>query len=146
MVPDNNAAIKEVIRLLEESRGADVALGEAVRWSVKPEIKRLLSQGVYVDSRLPPNNITPLMLASSPEVARLLVKHGADINAVDREGRTPLLCFLQGLQSPAKARRYIGELIRLGADVKIASAEGLLPMDEARSKYPDEVLELLAID
>jgi ankyrin repeat protein len=77
------------------------------------------------------NGNTPLHLAN-PEKLRLfemLVEHGADINAVNAWGRSPLLEMIRRLEySPYGGRRsnvkVFERLLELGADVLVADDQG----------------------
>jgi uncharacterized protein len=143
MKPDNRQALIEMVHLVEKKHGGAVALGEAVRWSLTKEITRLLDAGVAVDARIPPNDSTPLMLANKPAVAKMLVTRGADVNARDMNGRTPLHCFLLALFKPKIAKDYLAALVELGADVAVVSNEGEIPTALAMGKYGEEVASLL---
>lgn len=141
--PDNRRTLVDIIHKTEKLHGRATALGEAARWSLTEEVKRLLADGVPVDSRIPPHEVTPLMLASQPSMARLLVKHGADINARDNQGRTALIWFLLGSFPPGVRYKYVKALLALGADRYLASLDGISPVDIAKEKGCHELSELL---
>jgi len=62
---------------------------------------------------------TPLHHAGSPEVARLLILHGADVDGVNRSKRTPLIeASARGLENLARV------LVESGADVEAMDEEG----------------------
>lgn len=66
---------------------------------------------------------TPLFAARSMQVVDLLIKAGADVNARDREGNTPLFRFrLHGEMGDA--------LIAAGADINIRNKQGMTPLHE----------------
>ena len=90
------------------------------------------------------NGFTPLIWASGgrhfkdTSVPRFLLDHGADINAQDQLGRTPL-----------HRASYIGalEVVRLllehGADVEVKGNDGMTAFQEAAEEGHDEVVKLL---
>lgn len=143
MKPQNEKAIREVIHLTEERKGSGAALIEAVRWSISDEVLRLLDAGIDVDTRSPETQTTPLMAATDPKIAELLVKRGADVNAVDASGRTPLVWYLKGLNKKSAAKKYVRALLSLGARVPCDLNEEESPFIHAREKYGEEIVELL---
>jgi uncharacterized protein len=142
MKPDNDQTIRDLIRMVEERDGGGPALYEAVRWSIRDEVVRLLDAGIDPDTRSGDRQSTPLMAANNAEIAELLVKRGADVNSKDRDGRTPLVWYLIGLNRKASAIKFINTLLRLGATVPDLNDE-YSPFIQAQAKYGDEVVALL---
>jgi len=88
---------------------------------------------------------TPLHWASSrmdPEVITLLVQAGADLNATDDGGRTPLHAAAGESHNPA----LIGMLVEAGADIDGRDHGGRTPLHEAAAQgwQPATVVALLA--
>jgi ankyrin repeat protein len=72
--------------------GGKTPLHYATRDGYLDVVRELLDAGAAIDDR-DPNDITPLLMAASNDrvaVARFLIARGADIQAVDWYGRTPL--------------------------------------------------------
>lgn len=130
------------IRLFEQHGDLVTALGEAVRFGLVDEILRLVENGVDVNSRKE-NGVTPLMLANTPKIAKLLIDRGADVNARDDEGRTPLLWFLLGLSGKRTAEKYIRTLLAAGADLRVQTLDGRTAQALAEKKYGPEIAKLL---
>jgi len=145
MQPDNKQALIEYVRECEQRSGKPTALKEAVRWGLINEVNRLLDSGCDINSHVPPNDVTPLMLATSVSMAKHLVKRGADINATDSSGRTPLIWYLLGFQRVRSAKSYVQTMIDLGADVSITSSTGENAYNLALEKYGEEVAALMII-
>jgi ankyrin repeat protein len=105
----------EMVKLLIE-HGADVNLR-----TMRQEWKRQVTAEPR-EKWLPQGYLTPLLFASRQgclECARLLVEHGADMNATDLEGVSPLIsAIINGHYDVA------GYLIDRGADVNIADKTG----------------------
>jgi Ankyrin repeats (3 copies)/Ankyrin repeats (many copies) len=83
------------------------------------------SQDVY-------NRSTPLHLASrqgNEEVARVLVEHGAEVSAKDKDGSTPLHEASSG--GGVDLARF---LVEHGADASAKGENGLTPLHEASSR------------
>jgi ankyrin repeat protein len=131
----NETAITEMIRMIEKEKGPAFALAEAARWSNFEELDRLLLNYGDPDRRIPPNDVTPLMLASVPRVASKLVSLGADVNATDIHGNTPLLWFLKLNFPVKKVLPYLKKLVELGAKVDVVSSDGQSAKELAMRKY-----------
>ncbi|MBK8093798.1 MAG: ankyrin repeat domain-containing protein [Verrucomicrobiaceae bacterium] len=84
--------------------------------------------------------ITPLHLAAYPEMAELLVRRGADINVRSNDGQTPLIV------QAAEAEGYdvMETLLRLGADAMARDIRGEDALDIARAREEADKVELLA--
>ncbi len=84
------------------------------------------------------SGMTPLMLYPDKESAKELIRAGADVNSVDREGNTALHYALR-YGSPEDARY----LIKKGADYNRPNQEGETPVQIAVENGMDAVLELM---
>lgn len=115
----------------------DFALRCAAQQGWKTVCERLLALGANAASRLDEFSGTTLegaLALNQPEVAELLVEHGADVHT-RRHGDTPLHTAMQnGYVSVAKA------IIRAGADVNAENAQGRVPIVYA---IDDEVTRML---
>ena len=82
------------------------------------------------------NGETPLHLAPTKEIVELLIAEGADVNAKSRSGHTSLHSAAQG------GHKEIAELlIAAGTDVNAKNNNGETPLDKA--KYKPETADLL---
>lgn len=83
--------------------------------------------------------ITPLHLAVYPEMVELLVRRGADVNVRSNDGRTPLL--VQAAE--AEGIEAMEALLRMGADAKATDSRGQSALDIARAREEDDKVDLL---
>lgn len=144
----NDRVLVQLIRDFERTRGAGMALAEAARHGLLAEVTRLLDAGTDVDAR-DESLVTPLMLAcyaGRTSVAKLLVERGANVNATDAKGWTPLMSLMGGLQREATIAAIVKLLLKAGADPSIRSPDGVTALDLAREKYGDRVCDLLGSD
>ena len=117
-------------------------LGFAVFFSQPESVKALLDAGA--DVNLPSREsmkVTPLASAAAAkqtELARVLIAHGANVNARGATGHVPL--------HEAAANGTV-ELVKLlidsGADVNAKTDDGKTPLDFAIEYKRDEVVDLL---
>lgn len=142
--------VPSVKMLLE--RGADIeeknkegytALALAIAEAKFEVAKVLLESGAHIDATAGPDALTPLMIASSqvspgegaiflPEstrpidLARDLIKRGADVNAQSKSGVTALMIAAARNVAP-----MIGLLIQAGAKANLKSVQGQTAADIA---------------
>lgn len=126
----------------------------------------LIEGGAKVDSRSGPDELTPLMVVAGREpdtdfymgagrrrierfhpqypktldVARALIKAGADVNAVSRSGYTATMLAAAKNQIP-----LVGLLVQAGADPKAKTPAGKTALDLARENGNDQVVGLLRL-
>ncbi|MDR3077774.1 MAG: ankyrin repeat domain-containing protein, partial [Planctomycetota bacterium] len=88
------------------------------------EVKRLIAAGFDVNERSERGRRTPLHAAAAvnvPELIGLLVANGAELEAVDRDGMTPL-----GIAADSKNIAMMQALLQAGADPNGGSGNGIL--------------------
>jgi ankyrin repeat protein len=102
----------------------------------------LLEQGANVNARVTYSGMTPLMLAASrlasPDMVRLLLEHGAEINMQDKSGWTALHCAVD-----VGADGIIGQLLTHGADPNLADDKGLTVLMLAQQRKRSDIVALL---
>jgi len=133
---------------------AEGALHEAVVADNVDLVKQLISQGADVNKPFGSLNLTPLhctvihpsgppinkaVEGKSVDIALLLIKRGANVNAKSKNGSTPLhLASYYGFKNLAEV------LIQNGADVKIKTDDlGMTPLHSAAHRCHFEIAKLL---
>jgi hypothetical protein len=82
--------LRESSARAERAEVRETELLEAARTTDLGGVQIQLDEGVEADARDSESN-TPLMMARDPQIARLLIAAGADVNARNRQGSTPLI-------------------------------------------------------
>lgn len=117
---------------------ANSALAVAAENGHEEIVKLLLENHALVDAR-EAGGTTPLMWASTADIVELLLRAGADINAIDREGRAALHHAAKGSNS-----EVIQTLLENGAHIDAENNHGFNPVGVAASLGNEElVLQLL---
>ena len=104
----------------------------AVRQDDMVRIAALIESGADVNCSAPKTGYTPLMWAKSADSTRTLINAGADVNARDHRGHTPLMWVISKYNVPDRANQIARELIDAGADVNAKDDDGMSPLDWAR--------------
>ena len=94
--------------------------------------------GVEVDRATKNKGTTPLLQATSAELVRVLIEHGANVNKAQHSGSTPV--FRAAQQGFAEVARV---LIKNRADVNTSRHDSWTPLLEAPQKGFVEMTELL---
>lgn len=105
-------------------------------------VELLLARGADVNTRTRGRfnrGSTALNIAAyRTSLIEVLIRHGADVNAIGAGGATPLLAAI-GAKDPAG----VEILLRNGADPNIHSPRGVVPLHSAVSKHPQWVRTLI---
>lgn len=131
----NKATLRKLVREFQDGGRLWDALGEACRWNLLDEIRTFLqAENVTADQRNE-NLQTASMLANTPEAMAILLDAGADINAVDANGNTPLISFLRCRYKKAEAKRFLRYVIAQGANTDAVAIDGTSAIDLAQDRY-----------
>ena len=116
-------------------KAPDISIHKAADDGNIEAIKQHIAAGTDVNSNY---EWTPLHAAANKETAELLIAKGADINAKDDTGGTPLFwAALEGNEEVAEL------LIRQGADVNAAGPKGWTALHWAVAMAQKKSVELL---
>jgi ankyrin repeat protein len=136
----------KVMRLLD--RGVDPNVGDDegctalhLAANFSPEIVRILVERGANVNARCIYGLTPLHHAGSLEIAVFLVEHGADVNARDKNGRTPLHSVALFNMEDIEIARF---LISRGAEVDARDASGRTPLHYAAEHGYTGLIKLLA--
>ena len=137
----NQQTVKEEI--LTNSELIDKRLFNAARKGDHKLIERLVREGFDVNQKNE-NGATPLHLAVAndlrkPKAVIVLLKAGAEINAQDKLGSTPLLYSMYAYDGIEYARL----LVEHGADVNLTRNNGETPLHVAASWTATDIFKLL---
>jgi ankyrin repeat protein len=105
-------------------------------------LEEFLKAGVGVDTRDKFSASTPLHFAERKEIAQILVARGADVNATNKAGITPLMCAMMGR---GDCKEIAEILIAHGANINAQDSAGRTPLHGAvLNGQPNMVVLLLA--
>jgi hypothetical protein len=98
----------------------------------------LIRRGANVNARRPDRLDTPLHFAANADVASILIEHGAEVEALDWSGRTPLHWAVQFGRVDVVER-----LIQAGAEVDRQEKDGSTPLHWAAREGHHEIVRFL---
>uniref|UniRef100_A0A3Q2NMK2 Ankyrin repeat and SOCS box containing 16 n=1 Tax=Fundulus heteroclitus TaxID=8078 RepID=A0A3Q2NMK2_FUNHE len=111
--------------------------------------KLLLERDADVNVRSRESRLTPLHVAAQrglEEHVELLLSHGADVLATNREGETPLNAACSGAERPSEAGRYLRVIQRLldaGANPQTAGRKQHTPLHNACANCCPRIVDVL---
>jgi hypothetical protein len=120
----------------EEPKHSCTPLHLAARYGHSDVAELLLAN--KANARVNNNCTTPLHFAMTADVAKLLLAHGADVNAKDSVGETPLAWAVS-----AGRKDVLEVLIASKADVNAKNNKGETPMQAAVAKGKQDIVDLL---
>jgi hypothetical protein len=103
----------------------------------RAEMTRLLAAGMSVNARQPGSGSTPLNMAAvfgQTDVAKLLLKKGADVSIANRDGNTAL-----HIASFFAYEELVELLLEKGASVNVKSGRGETPLDVVSAQWSPQL-------
>jgi ankyrin repeat protein len=94
IIKKNPVIVNEVIKILVPFEDRGQPLHIAVKWGNIFTAQLLLQSNVLVNSKMVFTYYTPLHMARSKEMIKLLLGYGAPLDSIDYKGRTPLYHML----------------------------------------------------
>ena len=119
------------------------ALTEAITVRNVGAVRMLIEHGAKVNSAFGPIRLTPLIWASfqeCPEMVRMLIRAGADVNAKDALGSTALVWASMSERDDAET---VAALLEAGAALNVKTAMGETPLTWAKRRGATEIVHLL---
>ena len=87
-----------------------------------------------------PDALVTAVLLCDFEAAKLLIKKGADINAKDEMGNTPLI---MAIEEDWAGTHWVELLLKKGADVNQPDDDGDSPLDVAKYRKREDIISVL---
>lgn len=136
----------EIVRaLLEAGENPNEFDGEVLRVSAGYGqdliVKLLIEKGADIDPLNQKDRWAPLMVAARgnhPTTADMLIKAGADVNAIDKEGQTLLMIAVEENKAAA-----VAILVKAGANLNIVDKGGVTALRHAEQYGYDEIVKIL---
>jgi len=125
------AGSKQIAKLLEQAGATENIFGPVARGDLEA-VKHAIAQGADLNATNVIHGRTPLMVALTDghrEIAVLLVEKGANVNARDKGGMTPLIYAAYGKDANTNV---VALMIQKGADVNAKDNEGKTPLQWAK--------------
>jgi ankyrin repeat protein len=127
----------------------DGDLHSAIRNGDMEEVKRLVADGAALNETR--RQRTPLMIAartSNAEIVSLLLEKGAELEAQDRQGNTPLMLAAggwgyKGGDKEEKCLKVVKALLEKGANSSVCGKRGQTAMQYALGAGNRRVMQLL---
>jgi hypothetical protein len=121
----------------------NTALCDAISARNQEAVRLLISHGAKVNFTFGPTKQTPLIWASfqeAPAIVEELLEAGADVNAKDALGSTPLVW---AAMSERDDTRTVGALLSAGASVNVTTAMGETPLSWAKRRGATGIVALI---
>ena len=139
-------SVAEVRRLVEADKSllaARDSMGFTVLHIVagedRPEVQRFLLESGADPNAVNDEGVSPLHIASYPGFAAMLLKHGARVNLKAKNGDTPL----HSHASERGSAPVVRVILKGGGDRRLRNARGETPFDIAKSRGDVELMALL---
>jgi ankyrin repeat protein len=120
---------------VEDEKSKLVRLSLAVSSNDLEVVEALLRQGMSPDADTDGGGLTPLMLAESAEMVKLLLESGADARKTDNRGWN----CLHHAATRSGDSRALSSLIRAGADPSLRNTDGDTPVLLARILFIEKI-------
>ncbi|CAF3380372.1 unnamed protein product [Rotaria socialis] len=114
-----------------------------IRFQNEILLRKMIEKEININSLNPETGTSPLMLAAALgylNICNILIDAGAEVNASDHTGNTPLHLAVQGYGDKAPVVKL---LILRGADINATNEDGFTPAMIAKNMDNDECCKLL---
>jgi ankyrin repeat protein len=114
-----------------------------IRYQNEDLLRKIIEHGTDINSLNPETGTSALMLAAAlgyHNICDILIDAGADINAADHAGNTPLHLAAQGYGEQIPV---VKTLVQRGADVNVINEDGFTPAILAKRMEKDECFKII---
>jgi len=124
--------------LKPDEKSLELLLAKAVQKKSIPVVQFLLKHDVNLKADIEGLSLHVAARNGVNKIAKLLVDHGANIDAVNAEGKTALMLAVK-----AGHVRMVEYLLSVGANIEITDANGLTALRMAKANYAENIINLL---